>query len=459
MIFSITDKVKTFFTDFLTINLAWVLYYWFRVHSGWIEYGMEPDFWMPLLFVCLFWFVVYFFFGLYRLWYTKSRLDEFVTILKATTFGVLVLFFAIFIDDRGIGSPFHSRMLIVMYWALIVFCVGGGRLLQHTIHRRMLEAGIGLRNTLVVGWTEKAREVGAMVEKFPALGYNVVGYISTGKESPSPNERNVLGSLSDVEDIIDNHNVKDIIIALDSSEHDQLLNVIAACNSHEVSLKIIPDLYDIISGQARTNQIYGFPLVEIMPELMEPWERVVKRLMDIGISFVILLLGLPLWLLIGLVVKLDSQGNIFYFQERVGKDGKVFRMVKFRSMHDDAEKHSGPVWADHRDPRVTRIGKILRRLRLDEIPQLFNVLDGDMSLVGPRPEEERVVALYQDYHRKRLAVKPGMTGPMQVNGRGDLTLTERLRLELDYIEHYSLRRDIDILLRTLPSIWHGNGAH
>ena len=463
MMRSKSEKIQSLVIDFLTINLAWTLYFWFRVHSGWIEHSMEPDYWFPMFAICSVWFVVYFFFGLYRHWYTKSRLDEFVTIVKATTFGVLVLFFAIFIDDRGIGSPLHSRMLIAIYWGLAVFCVGGGRMLQHTLRRRMLEAGIGLHNALVVGWTDKSREVGKMVHRFPALGYKVIGYITTGKEKASSKAKDVLGSLNDVERVIDENNVKDIIIALDSSEHDQLLDVIASCNSHEVSLKIIPDLYDIISGQARTNQIYGFPLVEIMPELMQPWERVIKRLMDIVISSFVLLIGLPLWLLVAIAIKLDSKGSVFYLQERVGKDGKTFRMIKFRSMSDDAEKHSGPVWADHKDPRITRFGKILRRMRLDEIPQLLNVLDGDMSLVGPRPERTYFVeqlAKEIPVYMRRLKVRPGITGWAQVKLKYDESIEDvrkKVQYDLFYIENMSLRMDFKILFNTIAVVVSGKG--
>ncbi len=199
------------------------------------------------------------------------------------------------------------------------------------------------------------------------------------------------------------------------------------------------------------------------------WKRLVKRGMDVIGALAGLLFSIPLVAIAALAIKLDSPGPVFYRQVRIGEHGKPFRILKLRSMVVDADRQieklvdferlSEPVYKIKDDPRITRVGRILRRTSLDEAPQFVNVLIGDMSLVGPRPEEERIVALYQDYHRKRLAVKPGLTGPMQVNGRGDLSLSERLRLEIDYIEHYSLWRDVDIILRTLPAIWDGNGAH
>lgn len=199
------------------------------------------------------------------------------------------------------------------------------------------------------------------------------------------------------------------------------------------------------------------------------WKRFAKRGMDIVGAVAGLLISIPLVAIAALAIKLDSPGPVFYRQVRIGEHGKPFRIFKLRSMVSDAERQvdslvdferlSEPMYKIKNDPRITRVGKVLRRTSLDEAPQFVNVLLGDMSLVGPRPEEERIVALYQDYHRKRLAVKPGMTGPMQVNGRGDLTLAERLRLEVDYIENYSLWRDVEIILRTLPAIWQGSGAH
>ena len=451
--------------DLLTLSIAWLLYYWIRIRSGWFPEGSDPDFLIPMAAMFVFWLVVFFCFGLYRSWYTQSRFDEFATLFKATTFGILFLFFAIFIDDRGAGSPVQSRMMIVIYWGLILGCVGAGRLLQHTLQRRLLEAGIGLRNTIIVGWSEKARELFDRVQKYPALGHRIIGFVpAAGEEVPGSYKGvPVLHSMNQLPRIIDEHEIKDVLIALDSTEHNRLLAVIALCNSHQVNLKIIPDLYDIISGQARTNQIYGFPLIEIMPEIMQPWERAVKRAIDIGFSFTTLFIGLPLWILTIVMIRLDSRGPIFYTQERVGKDDKRFRILKFRSMQHDAELGSGPVWADRKDPRTTRIGKILRKLRLDEIPQLINILDGDMSLVGPRPERpffvdqlSKEIPLY----RRRLKVRPGITGWAQVKHKYDESVDDvRKKLEYDlfYIENMSLRMDFKILLNTIAVVLLGKG--
>ena len=465
MINSRKEKYKLIFMDIITMNLAWTLYYVIRIRSGRLSYSTEPDFFFPMVAIAIFWVIVFFLFGMYRQWYAKSRFDEFATIFKATTFGVLVLFFAIFVDDRGVGSPLHSRLLISIYWCLITLFVGSGRFLLHTFQRRLLLAGIGLHNTLIVGLSVKAKELYDAVKKYPALGYNVVGFVPVSSECTQSSYQGipVIGSISELSNLLKEHDIKDVLIALDSMEHDKLLNIISSCDSHEVSLKIIPDLYDIISGQAKTNQIYGFPLIEIMPELMPPWEYAVKRAIDIVFSFVILFVGLPIWLLVAIAIKLDSKGTIFYTQERVGKDEKHFHIIKFRSMDEEAERHSGPVWANKQDPRITRVGKIIRKLRIDEIPQLINVLDGKMSLVGPRPERPFFVdQLSQEIplYKRRLKVRPGITGWAQVKHKYDESIEDvrkKVQYDLSYIENMSLRMDLKILLNTIAVVLKGEG--
>lgn len=457
--------IHIIFVDILTINIAWSLYYFLKIRSGWFTYTMEPDFIAPMVAVCIFWFIVFFLFGLYRSWYTKSRFDEFATIFKVTTFGILFLFFAIFIDDRGIGSPLQSRLLISIYWMLVIVCVGFGRFMIHTFHRRLLIAGIGLQNALIVGWSIKARELFDSIKRHPALGYKIVGFIPTQHEDEQLSYKNVpiIGSIDEITSIIKAHKVKDILIALESTEHDKLLNILSYCDSRDVSLKIVPDLYDIISGQARTNQIYGFPLIEIMPELMPPWERAVKRMIDIIISFILLFIGLPVWILVAVAIKLNSKGPIFYTQERVGKDGKHFHIIKFRSMYHKAEHNSGPVWANKKDPRITPIGKFLRRLKLDEIPQFVNVLDGNMSIIGPRPERPYFVEQLSKeipLYKRRLKVRPGITGWAQVKHKYDENIEDvkkKLEYDLFYIENMSLRMDFKILLRTILVVLLGKG--
>ena len=458
--------MRTTFLDFFTINAAWYLYFLFRVRSGVVVLGLEPDFWMPMFFVWLYWFVIFLFFGLYRPWHAASRTDEVTTLMKAVGFGCLILFFVIFVDDAGVvRAKISSRMLILAYWGIMVVTTGTGRVLFRTARRRLLAAGVGLRNALIVGWNDKARNLYDLVLLHPALGYRVIGFVKLDKRKSGVEYEGtrLLGTTDDLKSLIERHAVKDILIALESADHDKLLDVISNCNGHDVSMKILPDMYDIISGQARTNQIYGFPLIEIMPQIMQPWEQSMKRLTDICASLIVLFFSSPLWVLISIAIKMDTPGPVVYSQERVGKDGKIFKMHKFRSMRSDAEKESGPVWAPQNDNRVTKIGRFLRNSRLDEIPQFINVLDGDMSLVGPRPERPFFVEKLSKQiplYLRRLKVRPGITGWAQIKQGYDRTIEDvksKVRYDLFYIENMSFRMDIKIILYTFYVMLMGKG--
>ena len=451
-------------TDMITICLSWSVYYMFRVRSGLFDINAVPDFWGPMIAVCALWFLLFFIVGLYRPWYAASRLDELALLFKTISVGSLVLFFVIFIDDAGKPTGTSSRVLIAIYWADMLFTVSAGRMVLRSIQRRMLIAGIGVHNTLIVGSASRSRDLYNEVVKYPALGYKVVGLVGIDRRGGAQQHRKipVMGGIDDLHEVIGRHNVREVLIALDSTDHDRLLDIIARCNGHRVGLKIMPDLYDIISGQARTNQIYGFPLIEITPQLMPPWEESTKRLMDVAVSAAILGAGLPLWMIIALVIKLDSPGPVLYRQERVGKDGIPFSIVKFRSMTKDAES-AGPKWAGRQDPRITRVGRIIRKLHLDEIPQMFNVLKGDMSLIGPRPERpifvqnlSKEIPLYQ----RRLKVRPGITGWAQVKQKYDETIDDvkkKVQYDLYYIENMSLRMDFKIILNTAYHVLLGRG--
>ncbi len=445
-----------------------MIYYTIRVESGWFRLSMLPDIWIPGLIIWFYWTCIFWFFGLYQPWYAKSRFDEFILVFKSVVFGILTLFFLIYFDDTRTGSPSVSRILIFIYSAIIFTFVSSGRVILRTTRRRMLSAGVGLHNTLIVGSHSHAEDLFRNLRLAPALGYRIIAFVHT-EDKPLPPDSNFLSevrlyeTLDELETAIRELDIQEIIIALPSREHELLLDIISRCSGSNVGLKIRPDMYDIVSGLARTNQIYGVPLIEIMPEIMKPWEHILKRVLDIASSCALLLIGLPFWFLLALCIKLDSRGPVFYRQQRVGKNGKMFRIFKFRSMSVNAESLSGPTWAGKDDPRVTRAGRYMRKTHLDEIPQFINVLEGHMSLVGPRPERPFFVEKFTKeipLYRRRLNVRPGITGWAQVKHKYDESLEDvrtKLQYDLFYIENMSFRMDINILIRTLFRVFLAKG--
>ena len=460
------EKILLIAGDFIAINLTFLCWGLLRNKLGYYtEQEFLLNFYLSLLVFC-YWFFLFFFFGLYKSWYAQSRFDEFVTVLKTVTIGVFIIFVLtadVRIDLRS--TPKLSRIIIISYWLMLVFFVGASRISLRTVQRKLLESGIGRRRTLIIGWNQKAHELYDKINEFPALGYDVLGFISRSKtdQNQSYQGAEVFGSYGDIARVVESSKIEEIIIAAKNSSPKEVINIISRCDGLPVNLKIVPDLYDIVMGYGRTNQIYGFPLIDILPQMMPQWEHRAKRIIDVTISVFVLILFLPFLILVALLIKLESRGPVLFSQKRVGKDGKHFTVYKFRSMVQDAEKETGPVWAGEKDPRVTFFGRIIRKLRIDEIPQFFNVLVNDMSLVGPRPERpyfvdklKREIPLYT----RRLRMKPGITGWAQIKGGYDTTIEnvkKKLEYDLFYIENVSLRMDLKILINTVYVMLRGRG--
>ncbi len=461
------EKILIVSTDFISINLAWTIFYLLRVRSGFFDLDITPEFLIPMIAAYLYWIVIFTFVGMYRTWFALSRFDELSTLFKASFVGVFILFFLIFIDDYMHGVPSASRILIFLYWGLFFVLAGTGRVLIRSFQRNLLIKGYGRRNALIVGFNKKANDVHDQVTQHPALGLDIKGYLAVHSENLDKSYKGikVVGNINDIENLIDSFSVKEIIIALERENNDVLIDLIAKSDNKNVGLKIVPDLYDILSGQARTSQIYGIPLIDIMPQLMPEWEKKLKRLIDIIVSMIILTLSFPVILISSVAIKIDSAGPVFFKQERCGQNGKVFRIYKFRSMKKDAEKSTGPVWSRKDDPRITRVGRIIRKIRVDEIPQFINVLKGEMSIVGPRPERPYFVEMLSHeipYYQRRLKVRPGITGWAQVKHKYDETIEDvktKLRYDLFYIENMSLRMDFKILFRTIFVVLFGKGHY
>ncbi len=435
-----TEKIFLILSDLIFINLAWAVYYYIRIESGWIIYANPPSYVVPLIVIYLYWLIIFSFAGLYQYWFVRSRFDEFSSVFKTVTAGCFILFFVIFIDDSIDNAPIISRFLIAIYWILMVICVSLGRVIIRGVRRNFLQKGIGLRSTLIIGTGEKALNLKSMIERFPQLGYRVTKMIS-------------LERISEVPEIAREQDTSEILIALEPPEKEKLIDVLKYCSGEKLNLKILPDMYEIVSGMARTNQIYGVPLIEVMPDIMSPAGKLTKRIIDIIISVLILIALSPLLGLIAVLIKLSDKGPVLYKQVRVGRKGKEFVIFKFRSMKVNAEE-SGPEWAEKDDPRTTGVGKIIRKMRIDEIPQLLNVLRNEMSLIGPRPERPFFVEqLKQEipYYYKRLTVKPGITGWAQIKHKYDTSVDDvktKLQYDFYYIENMSLKLDFKIMINT-----------
>jgi exopolysaccharide biosynthesis polyprenyl glycosylphosphotransferase len=447
------ELILLILSDFIFINVAWTLYYYLRVETGWIILANAPEYLVPMFVVYLYWILIFSVLGLYQHWFVRSRFDEFSSVLKAISLGCIVLFFAIFIDDFLKNATVISRFLIVVYWALLVFWVSLGRVLIRGFQRNLLSKGIGLKNCVIVGSGKKAHDLKSQLDNFKQLGYTFKGFIT-----PFPDRTTDLPEVISMQDSLEyiaQHNATDILIALEPEDKVKLIEILNFYSKVDVEIKIMPDMYEIISGMAKTSQIYGVHLISVTPELMPISSRIIKRIIDVSLSTFLLIITSPILLISGLIIKFTSPGPVFYFQERVGRNGKIFMIFKLRTMYHDPTYSLDTYWTEKNDPRITKIGRFLRKTRIDEIPQFINVIKNDMSIVGPRPEQPKIIKFLLKeipYYNKRLNIKPGITGWAQVKHHYDESLEDvktKLQYEFYYIENMSLSLDFKIIINTI----------
>ncbi len=410
--------------------------------------------------------------GLYGLRAAGNWFKEFWAIAAATT-GAFAVFsaFDYIVRKTDVAFDARSRSLVIFAWLFIIIFVSVARLLVSLGVTYLYFRGIGLTNLLIVGSGRLAKLMMQQIAATQNLGYHVVGFLHAEDSAPNDFGRfRALGALSDLDDVIRRENIGEVMIALPSQQHEQILRVVAICDHAGAAFKLAPDLHELSLARFDIDAIEGIPLLGLKYSLTSTWRRQIKRVVDIVGAALILLIGAPLWLLIALAIKLDSPGPVLYHQQRIGYRGKRFGLPKFRSMSVDAEeqlddvRHMAP--GDERgkfklrnDPRCTLTGRFLRRTSLDEIPQLLSVLRGEMSLVGPRPPLVVEYERYEDWEKGRLEMLPGLTGLWQVRGRSDIDFDEMVLMDLYYIENWSLRLDFQILLQTIPAVLASRGAY
>jgi Undecaprenyl-phosphate glucose phosphotransferase len=468
------SRVRTVFaatlalTDMAMAGMAFYVAYWMRRWIPWPEQaqnmGQFANYAVLVLTHVVSIVLVFAFSRLYRVARTTSRVDEFYSVFKATTVSTLmgVALSSLVFKNSALEMD-YSRGMVLYGWGLSIVLITIGRIVHADIRFRLRRRGWGCDRLLIVGTGDVGRMVYQKIQSNPGLGYAVSGFVTTdGSEGEVPLGAEILGHASELAPLIDKHDVDEVIIALPDATHQDILMLLSECERGQVTIKVFPDVFQIMASPVGIGDLGGLPLVTVRDIALRGWRRFAKRLMDIVGAALGLVVLSPLMMFVAVLVKLDSPGPVFYVQDRMGLDAKPFKMLKFRSMQKNAEA-DGPGWTVEDDPRVTRLGGIIRQINVDELPQLINVLLGQMSLVGPRPERpvyvnqfRRSIPRYMDRHWE----KAGLTGWAQVNGlRGDTSIAERTKYDLWYIENWSLLLDVKILLRTVFNVFESSNAY
>jgi len=467
------SRAKLLFTISLVMldvsAIAWAFYLAYRLRQ-WIKWPAPPmnigpfrSYLGTMVVQVLAMVMVFFFYRLYHRPRALSSIDELYSLFGAVSVGTIVaIALSSLLFKNSVLELDYSRGMILYAWALTIVLAGAGRLAHGQVQRTLQARGLGGARVLIVGTGEVGQMILQKILFLPGLGYEVMGFVDDGDQEAVAGVP-VLGQIGDLPSLIDERSIDEVIIALPEASHEEILTIISLCERGKVSIKVYPDVFQIIAAQVSIGDLGGLPLLTVRDVALRGWRLTLKRVVDLIGSAIGLVVLSPLMLLVAALVKLDSPGPVFYAQVRMGLDARPFWVIKFRSMRTDAEAETGPVWATEDDPRRTRLGGFIRRLSIDEWPQFINVLLGEMSLVGPRPERpvfveqfKRSIPRYMDRHRE----KAGLTGWAQVNGlRGDTSIAERTKYDLWYIENWSLFLDFKIILRTIFNAFTSKNAY
>lgn len=463
----------TLVTDILLINVAFLIAYWLRYDLQLFR-AVDPAnnvpyrVYLPMVaLLTLVWVLASHREGAYDLRRGRPLFDDLYGLINATTTAIMLLVVLVFFYRR----LFYSRIIFIYAGLLIILLIGIARIARWLILSRLRQAGQGVDRVLIIGAGEIGRTVMRNMIAQPELGYRIVGFLD---DDPVKSETDIgpikaLGPIENLPGVIKEHRIDQVIITLPWQYHRKVVRLVNEAEQTGVRARVVPDLFQLSLGGIDLEAINGIPLISIKQSALTGFNYTLKRAVDLVVSSLAIILLAPLWLLVAIAIRLDSPGPVLFRQERIGRHGKPFVLYKFRSMYQDAEAQleklrdkneaAGPLFKMRDDPRVTRVGRIIRRTSIDELPQLINVLRGEMSLVGPRPGLASEVAQYQDWHRKRLEVLPGITGLWQVSGRSNLTFDEMVMLDIYYAENWSLSMDLRIMLRTIPQLLFGEGAY
>jgi exopolysaccharide biosynthesis polyprenyl glycosylphosphotransferase len=448
-------KFILLFSDLVSAVFSWISFFYLR--QEWIEkkqFNYDSNFFIGLFILPLFWFFFYFIQGTYYDVRRQFRIKIFNLTTIASILGTIILFFTLILDDNVRSYHDYYQLFFLLFGIHFLITLLPRLLIVTLLIKNIRKKGGGFK-TLFIGGNEKALELYQEISSHPKNVNEFVGFVNVnGKDKLLGTYVPYLGHEKDLETIILKNSIEEIIIAIEATDHDRLKNILLRIDDGYKRIKLLPDTFEILSGSIKMTNIFGVALVELIPDPMPYWQQATKRVSDFVLSLLAILMLIPFYILSAIAVKLSSPGPILFFQERIGINGRVFKIVKFRTMYVDAER-MGPQLSSENDPRITKIGRFMRKTRLDEFPQFFNVLLGDMSLVGPRPERQFYIDQIlskEPQYLQLTRVRPGITSWGQVKygyAENVEQMLHRMKYDLIYLKNRSLALDFKIMLYTI----------